>query len=376
MSGIAFISLLTVGAAALLSGLVFKIIRPHGSGEKNRAAENALFTIIEQISEKTRLSLLLKLLSNNRKAIRNRYLVRILELSEAGLSLQQLYLLKAACILTATALSVTIAYSNNVFQLRMLTETIPSSSSLSAPDKNSRYELYKWISNELNNIEPNQAKQRQQYDLIEKAVAERLETADPGTIKIVTEWFIKVKEEEAKLRVLKPEHISILILSFFIPDILLLGRWVIRGSLYKREIIKLEHIFELLARVDGIKTLDIILQLQASSGIYSKYIHEFALLFKYDKGRAFKYLKSRNIKSLSKLANIMEIYSLTDREVALQILEREVIERDEAILMTADETVDFIDLAAFLSITPLVYELARLMLNPMLEMVYKAIEYI
>ena len=76
------------------------------------------------------------------------------------------------------------------------------------------------------------------------------------------------------------------------------------------------------------------------------------------------------------MANILEIYTLSDREIALQVLEREVMERDEAIIITADETIDFIDLVAFMSIVPLVYELARLMLNPMLEVVYKAFEFI
>lgn len=138
----------------------------------------------------------------------------------------------------------------------------------------------------------------------------------------------------------------------------------------------LEYIFGLLARVDGIKTLDIIHQLEKSSKVYAKYLHEFAAIFQYDKKRGFDYLKTRNIKSLSKMANVLEIYSLSDKEIALQVLEREVMERDESIIITADETIDLIDLVAFLSIVPLVYELARLMLNPMLDVVYKAFEFI
>ncbi len=378
MLRITVIILLTSGVTCLLSGLVFQVLKPYRTGEKNIGAGNGLIAVLEHIAQKTRLSLLLKVLSKDRTSARNRYLVRILELSEAGISLQQLYLLKAVCIFTAAVLTITITYSNNIFQLKALTETIPNSS-LTAFERNehtSKYELYKSISHELRHRDSAETTPSHQNGILEEVIAESLETTDQKVIKENTEWFLKLKEEEAKLKVFGPQHILILILSFFVPDILYLGRWVIRGSLYKREIIKLEHIFELLARVDGIKTLDIIGQLQEASGIYSKYIREFSLVFKYDKVRAFKFLKSRNIKSLSKLANIMEIYSMTDREVALQILEREVIERDEAILMTADETVDFIDLAAFLSIAPLVYELARLMLNPMLDMVYKAFEFI
>jgi hypothetical protein len=52
------------------------------------------------------------------------------------------------------------------------------------------------------------------------------------------------------------------------------------------------------------------------------------------------------------------------------------MERDESLLITSEESIDFVDLVAFLSIAPLVYELARLMLSPMLDIIYKAFEFI
>ncbi len=62
--------------------------------------------------------------------------------------------------------------------------------------------------------------------------------------------------------------------------------------------------------------------------------------------------------------------------MAIQILDRETMERDEQMIITAEESIDFIDLVAFLCIVPIVYELARLMLDPMLNMVYKAFDFV
>jgi hypothetical protein len=220
------------------------------------------------------------------------------------------------------------------------------------------------------------ADDKQKYYIVKEAISESLKTSDKYLIDKKTAWFIKTWIEAGNVKVINYYGIIIILLSLFFPELLMIMRWLLRGCIYKKEIIKLEYIFELLARVDGIKTLDIIYELEKSSKIYSNYLHEFATMYQYDKQSGFDYLKNRNIKSLSKMVNVLEIYSLADKELALEILEREVMERDESIIITADETIDFIDLVAFLSIVPLVYELARLMLNPMLDIVYKAFEFI
>ncbi|MHB8062596.1 MAG: hypothetical protein ACYDG2_08185, partial [Ruminiclostridium sp.] len=240
----------------------------------------------------------------------------------------------------------------------------------------SKYLLYRQIIAGVGRSKLSIASDTEKYNLVEEEIAEYLNTSDQQQLEEKTEWFIKTWGDVQNLRVFKYYHILIILLALFLPELLLTLQWLLRGCVYKKEIIKLEYIFGLLARVDGIKTLDIILELEKSSKIYYKYLHEFAVMFQYDKKSGFAYLKSRNIKSLSKLANVIEIYSLSDKELALQILEREVMDRDESIIVTAEETIDFIDLVAFLSIVPLVYELARLMLNPMLEVVYRAFEFI
>lgn len=369
---------IAAGALLIILGLCYKSLKISvGRGEKSGDRMTLLY-VLEHISSGKTLRKSLDFLAHN-KLLPNKLAVRILELSEAGISLQQFYLLKIMCLLLSAALVLIIGYSNYSYKTRMIIET-------SDADKTalfgkiiydrSKYELFRQISEGVGADDLKKTGEPEKYALVEQAAAESLNITDKQILKEYTEWFLNTIEKVNKLRVLNLYSIIIIFAAFLLPEAALIIRWFIRGSVYKREVIKLEYIFELLARVEGIKTLDIIDELEKSSKIYSKFFHEFSQLFKYDKKRGFDYLRTRNIKSLTKVANVLEVYSLSDKEIALQIMEREVMERDEAIIMTADETVDFIDLVAFLSIAPLVYELARLMLDPMLDMVYKAFEFI
>lgn len=375
-NSIGFLALL--GVILFILGILYKAVKASMCFEREPHANKSVVFLLERITKYGIISAPLSLISKNERLLVNRYLNKILELGEAGISLAQFHLVKLLCFLIFTVLCVAVLYSNTNYQARILIETSGSEKTLQKGDTSdqSKYQLYKQI---LKNIDAdisggNDCKEN--YNIVEQAVAESLNISDSHALEEKTEWFLNVRQEIKRLQTIRPEHLVLIFLSLFIPDIFMVIRWLIRGSVYKREIIKLEYVFELLSRVEGLKTLDIIYQLGKASKIYSKYLLEFSYLFKYDKIKAFTFLKSRNIKSLTKIANIIEIYSLIDKETALQVLEREIIERDEAMFMTAEETVDFIDLAAFLSIVPLVYELARLMIDPMLDVVYKAFEYI
>ncbi len=370
--------LIAAGVILLILGLGYKTLK---ISEKLRGKSGDTITlphILERMTSGKIIRKPLDLLAGN-KLLPNKFQARILELSEAGISLQQLYFLKIICFVLCAAFIFIMGYSNFSYKTKVIIETSGTGANVfydrGTPD-GSKYELFTQI---LGRVKAGGKFDREgyqeKYALAEQAAAEYLNTSDQQVLKENTEWFLNTLEDVKSLKMISFSNIIIIFFSFLIPEAVLIIRWVIRGSVYKREIIKLEYIFELLARVEGIKTLDIIYELEKSSGIYSKYFHEFSQLFKYDKKRAFGYLRSRNIKSLSNMANILEVYSLSDRETALQIMERGVMERDEAMIMTADETMDFVDLVAFLSIAPLVYELARLLLDPMLDMIYKAFEF-
>lgn len=288
-------------------------------------------------------------------------------------------MVKLLCVAACIAVLIAVRYTNMNYEARLIIEGSHLSETAFYSDEiagDSLYEFYNIVLSKAGKNTLKKAGSAEKYEIVEATVVQCLNTSDKQLIAEKTQWFIEKWSKVQNIRFFKAQYILILLLSLFLPDIFLILRWLVKGALYKKEIIKLEYIFELLSRIDGIKTLDIIRELEKASRTYSKWLGQFGTIFKYDKKRGFDYLHQKNVKSLSKLADIMEIYSLTDREVALQILEREVMERDESMIMTADETLDFIDLIAFISIVPLVYELARLMLNPMLDIVYKAFEFI
>lgn len=367
------------GALLIMSGVLYKAVKPSVYIEREKEGKTPLLCLLERITKPKIISAPLNFISKDKKTLVNRYLTKIIEFSEAGISLSQFYFLKFLCLLFFTGFSLAVLHSNTAYQAQIVIETSGHDQMLfgsSAMADHTKYELYEQILENIDSRKLSDSIYSEKYNMVEEVMAEQLNTSDKHLLDEKTRWFLDVWQKVELLGTFHLKHLIIMISSVFIPDMFFIVRWLIRGSAYKREIIKLEYVFELLSRVDGIKTLDIINQLERSSKIYSKFFGEFSHLFKYDKVKAFNFLKNRNIKSLTKMANILEIYSRTDKEIALQILEREIIERDEAIIMTADETVDFIDLAAFLSIVPLVYELARLMLEPMLDVVYKAFEYI
>lgn len=368
-----------LGILLIASGVLYKAVRPSVYVEREEEGKTPLLFLLERVTKHKIISAPLNFISKNKKTLVNRYLTKILELSEAGISLSQFYFLKFLCLLFFTGLFLAILYSNTAYQAKITVETSGSDQILfgrSETVDHTKYQLYKQILENIDSRKLSGSIYSEKYNMVEDVIAEQLNTSDRHLLDEKTKWFLDTWQKVKLIETFHLKHLIAMIPSSFIPDMFFIISWLIKGSVYKREIIKLEYVFELLSKVEGIKTLDIINQLERSSKIYSKFFREFSHLFKYDKVKAFNFLKNRNIKSLTKIANILEIYSRTDKEIALQILEREIIERDEAIIMTADETVDFIDLAAFLSIVPLVYELARLMLDPMLDIVYKAFDYI
>lgn len=380
MLRILMILLITSGILLLICGMLFKSLKTNkGFGKQKAKSDKTVLGILEKITSIRIIQKLLDLLAQDKKFWPNKLKARLLDLSEVGISTQQMYLLKIICFTICALLIIVVRYTNITYQTKLIIDASDGEKTVLYQDGSydrSRYKLYRQVVAGVGRNRLAKASVTEKYRLVEEEMIVYLNTSDNQLIQEKTKWFIKTLEAVQSVKIFKYHDILLILMALFIPELLLTLRWLLRGCVYKKEIIKLEYIFGLLAQVDGIKTLDIIHQLEKSSKIYAKYLHEFAMVFQYDKKRGFNYLKNRNIKSLCKLSNILEIYSLSDKEIALQILEREVMERDESIIITADETIDFIDLVAFLSIVPMVYELARLMLNPMLDVVYKAFEFI
>lgn len=373
-------SLIAMGLLMVICGIIYKPPRVTTGFQKLKKKDTKTISdVLESITSKNIISKILNYLAKDTNFFLNKFITRLIELSEAGLSLQQMYFVKFICFILCAILTIVIGYTNTINQTKNIVALSAEEKSVMYQDDaydQSRYQLYKIILGGVGKDSLTSASNTEKYYLVEEKMAEHLNTSDEQIIREKTEWFLKTWTEVQKLSSFKYYYLLMTFIAAFLPELLLILRWLLRGCVYKKEIIKLEYIFELLARVDGVKTIDIINELEKSSKIYSKYLSKFSAMFKYNKQTAFDFLKSKNIKGLSKMANILEIYSLSDKELAIQILEREAMERDEQMIITAEESIDLIDLVAFLSIAPLVYELTRLMLDPMLDIVYKAFEFI
>ncbi len=366
--------LIIPGIIAIICGLNFKIVKV----AKNNYTKS-ISSVLERLEANRFIKKFLNILTRNKDLWFNRFETRILELSEVGINLKRMYLIKTICFLLCIIVFVTIRYTNVGYEQKLVILDSDKEASLFYNPKEQdeqQYGFYKMVLSKAGKDNLEGANDAELFQLVEGKVAEEMSSSEQQEIDEKTEWFIDKWKTTHKIKFFKTQYLFLILISLFLPNVFLVIRWLVKGALYKKEIIKLEYIFELLARIDGIKTLDIIYELEKSSKTYAVWLRQFAAIFKYDKKKGFEYLKNKKVKSLSKFTDIMEIYSLHDKEVALQILDREAMERDESIIMVADETLDFIDLIAFLSIVPLVYELARLMLNPMLDIVYKAFEFI
>lgn len=362
------------GILILISGISIKPICMPGGTRKP-----SLLYLFEKLASNRVIRVPLNFITRDKTLWSNKVALKLLDLSESGIRIQQFFLIKFLCSAVCLLFLLMTGYTNADYKARIIIASDKTDKTLMDEKEeydDEKYRLYQTIASQIEQSEFKKADEEQKYEITEEKITEVLNTTDPQLILEYTRWFLDSWAGVQRINIIEPYHLGMIFLAFMSPETFLLLRWLLRGSVFKKEIIKLEYVFELLARIDGVKTMDIIAQLQKSSRIYSRYFAEFARIFAYDKKKGFTYLKNKNIKSLTKLAEILEIYCMSDKQIALQILEREVIERDESILMTADETVDMIDLVAFLSIIPLVYELVMLMLNPMLEVVYKAFEYV
>lgn len=373
-----YVMLIAIGVAMIMI-LVGMAIRPYKLNKGLSIDKSGIkMTMLQQIAEKcTNLPLVGKIakwLTDNRSNPMIKMSNKLLELSEVTLSLYQLYVIKITSIVLAFLVIISINFTNIQYQKDYIIQGSTAALQMGVPE-----------ANVISKLEPKSRKILYEDILIIaqhnntaslRAEIVRILGVDNNTALVYEDWYKQVKIGVDSLKILNSGDFILLLIASFGWDLLLIIIWVLRGYARKQEIIRLEYVFQQLSNVEGVRTTEIIQELVAASKVYKKQLSNFYQIFISDKRRAFIELKGVGENtSLCKLAEVLEIYSLNDHQVALEILDRAILERDEAALITAEETLDFVDIFAFISIAPLVYEIARLMLSPMLELIYKAFEY-
>ncbi|NJD02790.1 MAG: hypothetical protein FIA99_09415 [Ruminiclostridium sp.] len=320
-------------------------------------------------------------ITGNRKGLFYRTASKMLVRAESGLTVQALYLVKFISLILAAILVLFIRYTNVDLTRQSIIAKPAASMNVFTGQASTDYarnvELYEAI---LKKIGEQNLKKLDDNSILEKAgkvLPEILKDSDHSIIVEQAAIFLSTYRKISSITLFDYWSILAIILSFWLPEAFLLVKRLLLTGMYRKEVIKLENIFELLGSVQGIKTFDILKEMAKASGIYKKHLTGCMEHFKTEKEEALESLKAvvRN-KRFSRLVDVMRVFSMTDRKLAMQILERNRLEQEEDLLITAEEDVDAVDLIAFISIVPVVWLLINLLLKPMLDTIFEVFKYV
>lgn len=306
---------------------------------------------------------------------------RIIDRAESILTVQSLYFIKAATFVFVLLLVVLVQYTN----LEAIRQTIISRpantvnifTGTAVQDYKRNADLYMQI---LKRIGQDAFKQMDDNAILQKAgsvLPEILKSNNSDIVEAQAKVFLAAYRKTNSIPLMDIQSLIMILVSFWLPELVLILKRLLFVNLYRKEVIKLENILELLGTVRGIKTIDILKEMAGASRIYQKHLNRCIEQFKVEKEAALESVSgSIHNTRFSRLVDVIRVFSLTDRKLAMQILERNRLEQEEEILITAQEDIDAIDLVAFLSIIPVVYMLINLLLKPMLDTIFEVFKYV
>lgn len=305
---------------------------------------------------------------------------RIIRSSEANISVEVLYLLKIISVVLITSLVILVRYTNiDIEKTTVISHMEENNLFEESTSKTYIYNLslYRAIVKNIGEKHLQEIDDSNKVEEVRRVIPELINSNNPEVINSKAHKFVKTFNVVSSIKLLNLKIVLVIIFAFWLPEILLILKRLLLSNMYKKEVIKLENIFELLGSVKDFKTISILSEMSNCSKTYNKHLRNCIEMFHVDKKLALDYLKlSVKNKRFSRLVEIIRTYSLIDKQLAVQILVRNRMEKEEQILLTAQEDIDIIDIIAFISITPVLYYLVSLLLKPMMDMVFEAFKYI
>ena len=370
------ISLPAVGFFLIAAGIVLKVY-PH----KFRFLNFKDGLTVEGLTRRKILSSFLSFLSGNTNSRRYRFSQRVISRSETEMSVHALYLLKLVSVLAVTVITLLVSFTNtDVVKLSIMSkpqEEFQIFQDTSIKDYSRNAALYKAVIGRIGEDALRKLDNTGKLDEIKKVLPALMGTGEREIIEKKAAGIVKTFDVVSKISPLNFQGIILILSSFWFPELVLFIKRLLLGNRYRKEVIKLENIFELLGSIRNFKTIDIIEEMAKASKSYRKHLANCRELFKTEKEQALEVLKvSVKNSRFSRLVDILRVYSMTDKKLALQIMERNRLEKEEEILLTAEEDIDLVDLIAFISIIPILLQLANLLMKPMLDMIYEAFRFI
>jgi len=367
---------LIAGSAVAISGLIFSIYPKRKSMHDMRVPAN-----MNKLASSKPIKPVLDFLIGNRTGLFYKKAYKLLIRAESSLSVQALYLLKLVSLILIAIIVLLIRHTNvDLTRQAIIAKPSYGISAFTGhvtEDYAKNVELYGTILKKIGEQNIKKLDDNIILEKVRKVLPEILKTSDYNIIEEQAGFFLTTYRQVSRVTLFDWWSIITIILSFWLPEGFLLVKRLLLTSMYRKEIIKLENIFELLGSVQSIKTIDILNEMAKASNIYKKHLICCIEQFKTEKEEALESLKAAvHSTKFSRLVDVMRVFSLTDRKVAMQILERNRLEQEEDLLITAEEDIDAVDLIAFISIVPVVWLLINLLLKPMLDTIFDVFKYV
>jgi len=372
---ILYISILA-GLALLLAGLLIRVY-PVRLQFHNLIKHMRVNTLASGMPFKP----ILDFFTRNRSGYLYKLEKRIIDRAESTLTVQSLYLIKAATFVLVLLLVLLVRYTNlGVMKQAIISrpaDTVNFFTGTAAADYKRNADLYMQV---LKKIGQDALKQMDDDAILQKArsiLPGILKNSSTDTVNEQAKVFLAAYRKTSSIPLMDTQSIIIILVSFWLPELVLISKRLLLVNLYRKEVVKLENILELLGTVQGIKTIDILKEMAKASRIYRKHLNRCVEQFKVEKEAALESVRgSIHNTRFARLVDVIRVFSLTDRKLAMQILERNRLEQEEEMLITAQEDIDAVDLVAFLSIIPVVYLLINLLLKPMLDTIFEVFKYV
>jgi len=337
-------------------------------------------TRINSLASRMPFKPILDFFTRNRSGYLYKLEKRVIDRAESTLTVQSLYLIKAMTFLLVLLLILLVRFTNlGVMKQAIISrpmDTVNIFTGSAAVDYKRNADLYIQI---LKKIGQDALKQMDDDTILKKArnILPEILKSSTDAVEEQANVFLAAYRKTSSLPLMNTQSIMIILISFWLPELVLISKRLLLINLYRKEVVKLENILELLGTVQGIKTIDILKEMAKASRIYRKHLNRCIEQFKVEKEAALESVRgSIHNTRFARLVDVMRVFSLTDRKLAMQILERNRLEQEEEMLITAQEDIDAIDLVAFLSIIPVVYLLINLLLKPMLDTIFEVFKYV
>ena len=303
---------------------------------------------------------------------------RIIDYAEFDISVARMMLIRIVVVLGVAVILTSVRWTN-VDMLKIDTLKASSDSAgifgsyANSQDMNTEYKfaMYNSILNSIGERKYKSMTQDQKYVAIYALMKVNLRTNNPVVLDKQTRDWVRIVDNVSAVSIFSFLTFICIVFSAIVPDILFIVRGFLLESKYKHEVIRLENVFELLGRVGYLKTDQIISELTKASSVYKRILINFAADFGANKNLALKNLRvqARNVR-FAKLVDVIRIHT-EDRQVAREVLTRSKNEKDDLLYLRAQEDLDIIDLCAFASMLPVLWEVSNLFIKPLMNAILK-----